>query len=63
MRAFGGEHGEVVADLVDDLRATISPGEGLSLVSKYDGAIVGQAMFTPWHDAVGLREPTTETVT
>nr|WP_232425273.1 N-acetyltransferase [Pseudofrankia inefficax] len=45
-RAFGGEHGEVVADLVDDLRATISPGTGLSLVAEDDGEIVGHAMFT-----------------
>jgi putative acetyltransferase len=44
--AFGGEHGAVVARLVDDLRATITPDNGLSLVAESDGQIVGHAMFT-----------------
>ena len=44
-RAFG-DHGLVVADLVDDLRETITPKEGLSLVVRADGQIVGHVMFT-----------------
>ncbi|WP_189186789.1 GNAT family N-acetyltransferase [Streptomyces albiflavescens] len=45
MRAFGG-HGLVVADLVDTLRDTITPTDGLSLVAEHDGQIVGHVMFT-----------------
>jgi putative acetyltransferase len=45
-RAFGGDHGLVVADLVDSLRETITPKDGLSLVAGHDGQIVGHAMFT-----------------
>ncbi|KJE22138.1 putative acetyltransferase [Frankia torreyi] len=45
-QAFGGEHGAVVADLVDDLRATITPVAGLSLVAEHDGEVIGHAMFT-----------------
>ncbi|OHV29116.1 MULTISPECIES: GNAT family N-acetyltransferase [Pseudofrankia] len=45
-RAFGGEHGKVVSGLVDDLRATITPGDGLSLVAEHDGKVVGHAMWT-----------------
>ena len=45
LRAFG-DHGLVVADLVDDLRDTITPGSGLSLVAELDGRIVGHVMFT-----------------
>jgi putative acetyltransferase len=44
--AFGGEHGEVVANLVDDLRELVARGEGLSLVAEERGEIVGHAMFT-----------------
>jgi putative acetyltransferase len=44
-RAFGN-HGLVVADLVDSLRETITPTDGLSLVAGHDGQIVGHAMFT-----------------
>jgi putative acetyltransferase len=45
LRAFG-DHGLVVADLVDSLRETITPTEGLSLVAGHDGQIVGHVMFT-----------------
>lgn len=42
LAAFGGDHGRVVADLVDDLRAI--PG-CISLVAD-DGDVVGHLMFT-----------------
>jgi putative acetyltransferase len=45
LRAFG-DHGLVVADLVDTLRDTITPVDGLSLVAEDDGRIAGHAMFT-----------------
>ncbi|MEU6352452.1 N-acetyltransferase [Streptomyces sp. NPDC047072] len=45
VRAFG-DHGLVVADLVDTLRDTITPESGLSLVAELDGQIVGHVMFT-----------------
>jgi putative acetyltransferase len=45
LRAFG-DHGLVVADLVDTLRETITPKDGLSLVAGHDGQIVGHLMFT-----------------
>jgi putative acetyltransferase len=45
VRAFGG-HGSVVADLVDTLRATITAGNGLSLVTEHVGQVVGHVMFT-----------------
>jgi putative acetyltransferase len=45
LRAFG-DHGLVVADLVDTLRETITPKDGLSLVAGHDGKIVGHVMFT-----------------
>jgi putative acetyltransferase len=45
LRAFG-DHGLVVADLVDTLRETITPTDGLSLVAGHDGQVVGHAMFT-----------------
>jgi putative acetyltransferase len=45
LRAFG-DHGLVVADLVDTLRETITPQDGLSLVAGHDGQIVGHVMFT-----------------
>jgi putative acetyltransferase len=44
-RAFGDD-GLVVADLVDDLRHTITPTDGLSLVAEHQGQIVGHVMFT-----------------
>src|SRR5580658_9993992 len=40
LRAFG-DHGLVVADLVDALRETITPEDGLSLVAAQDGQVVG----------------------
>jgi putative acetyltransferase len=45
LRAFG-DHGSVVADLVDTLRTTITPTNGLSLVAELDGQLVGHVMFT-----------------
>lgn len=45
LQAFG-DHGLVVADLVDTLRDTITPEDGLSLVAEHDGRVVGHAMFT-----------------
>ncbi|MDI5966951.1 GNAT family N-acetyltransferase [Streptantibioticus silvisoli] len=45
LRAFG-DHGLVVADLVDTLRDTVTPADGLSLVAEYDGKIAGHVMFT-----------------
>jgi LmbE family N-acetylglucosaminyl deacetylase len=45
LRAFG-DHGLVVAGLVDALRETITPTDGLSLVAEHDGQIVGHVMFT-----------------
>jgi putative acetyltransferase len=50
VRAFGdhgpADHGLVVADLVDALRETITPANGLSVVAEHDGQIVGHVMFT-----------------
>jgi putative acetyltransferase len=45
-QAFGGDHGPVVASLVDALREIITPTDGLSLVAEHDGRIVGHVMFT-----------------
>ncbi|TCC37600.1 GNAT family N-acetyltransferase [Kribbella speibonae] len=45
LQAFG-DHGPVVADLVDSLRDTIAPDGGLSLVAEQDGLVVGHVMFT-----------------
>jgi len=45
LRAFG-DHGFVVADLVDTLRSTITPGDGLSLVAVEGGQVIGHVMFT-----------------
>lgn len=36
----------MVADLVDSLRDTITPEDGLSLVAEHDGQVVGHVMFT-----------------
>jgi putative acetyltransferase len=44
-RAFG-DHGLVVADLVDTLRETITLTDGLTLVAEHDGHIAGHVMFT-----------------
>ncbi|MBB4961837.1 GNAT family N-acetyltransferase [Micromonospora polyrhachis] len=46
LQAFGADHGRVVADLVDTLRDSITPSDGLSLVAEHDGQIVGHIMFT-----------------
>ncbi|MGD0704588.1 MAG: N-acetyltransferase [Trebonia sp.] len=46
-QAFGGgDHGLVVTHLVDALRETITPADGLSLVAEDAGQIVGHVMFT-----------------
>jgi putative acetyltransferase len=45
LQAFG-DHGLVVADLVDALRDTITVEGGLSLVAEQDGQVVGHVMFT-----------------
>jgi putative acetyltransferase len=45
LRAFG-DHGPVVASLVDALRETITPTDGLSLVAEHGGQVVGHVMFT-----------------
>jgi putative acetyltransferase len=45
VRAFGDE-GPVVADLIDSLRETVTPTDGLSLVAEEDGQVVGHVMFT-----------------
>jgi hypothetical protein len=50
LAAFG-DRGNVVVDLVDDLRSAVAKGEGLSLVAEERGEVVGHAMFTPsWLD-------------
>jgi putative acetyltransferase len=46
LAAFG-DHGEVVANLVDDLRDAVGRGEGLSLVAEEQDQILGHVMFTP----------------
>jgi putative acetyltransferase len=46
LAAFG-DHGHVVANLVDDLRGAVASGEGLSLVAHEGDEVVGHAMFTP----------------
>ncbi|GGT00169.1 N-acetyltransferase [Streptomyces chromofuscus] len=45
LQAFA-DHGSVVADLVDSLRGTIAPEDGLSLVAEHDRQVVGHVMFT-----------------
>ncbi|NUR62520.1 MAG: N-acetyltransferase [Catenulispora sp.] len=45
VQAFG-DHGNVVADLVDSLRDTLASESGLSLVAEQDSRVVGHAMFT-----------------
>lgn len=44
-QAFG-DHGSVVADLVDSLRDIVTAGSGLSLVAEHAGQVVGHVMFT-----------------
>ncbi|RKS72782.1 putative acetyltransferase [Motilibacter peucedani] len=45
LQAFG-DHGRVVADLVESLRGLVSGGRGTSLVGEEDGAVVGHVMVT-----------------
>jgi putative acetyltransferase len=45
-RAAFGCDGAVVAALVDDLRAVVRSGDGLSLVADRDGVVVGHVMFS-----------------
>lgn len=40
------DHGHVVASLVDDLRAAVARGEGVSFVAEEQDEIVGHIMFT-----------------
>ncbi|WP_106537049.1 GNAT family N-acetyltransferase [Haloactinopolyspora alba] len=47
LQAFGDEHGAAVADLTDDLRTLVVPGEGLSLVAQDGDHVIGHVMFTP----------------
>ncbi len=44
-QAFGDD-GRVVGALVNDLRATVTAGDGLSLVAERDGRVVGHVMFS-----------------
>jgi putative acetyltransferase len=46
LAAFG-DHGQVVANLVDDLRDAVARDEGLSLVAQQQDQIVGHIMFSP----------------
>ena len=46
LQAFG-DHGYIVASLVDDLREAVTRGDGLSLVAVEQDEVVGHAMFTP----------------
>ncbi|MFV0132135.1 GNAT family N-acetyltransferase [Streptomyces sp. HMX87] len=41
-----GDHGAVVAELTDALRAALTPSGGLSLVAEEAGQVVGHVMFT-----------------
>jgi putative acetyltransferase len=45
LAAFG-DHGPVVADLVDDLRTILTADDGLSLVAEDEDGVVGHVMFT-----------------
>ena len=45
LAAFG-DHGRVVADLVDELRESVTTDNGLSLVAEDSGEVVGHVMFT-----------------
>ncbi|GAA4977178.1 N-acetyltransferase [Kineococcus glutinatus] len=41
-----GDHGRVVADLVDGLRARVGAGHGISLVAEVGGGVVGHVVLT-----------------
>jgi len=45
LKAFG-DHGRLVADLVDALSDAVAPQDSLSLVAEQDGRVAGHAMFT-----------------
>ena len=45
-RCAFGDHGAVVAELVDELRELVATDEGLSLVAEHRGDVVGHVMFT-----------------
>ena len=45
LAAFG-DHGRVVADLVDGLRQAMTDKDGLSLVAEQGGEVIGHVMFT-----------------
>lgn len=45
LAAFG-DHGPVVADLVEELRQSATPVPGLSLVAEEAGQVVGHVLFT-----------------
>lgn len=45
LQAFG-DHGQVVADMVDSVRDTTTAAGRLSLVAERDGQIIGHVMFT-----------------
>ncbi|HEY3560315.1 MAG TPA: N-acetyltransferase [Kribbella sp.] len=45
LQAFG-DHGRVVADLVDSLREAITRQTGLSLIAEHNRQVVGHVMFT-----------------
>lgn len=46
LAAFG-DHGELVASLVEDLRTAVARGEGVSLVACEGDEVVGHVMFSP----------------
>ena len=46
-RAAFGDHGDVVAALVDDLRASAPREHRLSLVADVGGSVVGHILFSP----------------
>jgi putative acetyltransferase len=46
LRAFGPQDGPTVADLLDDLRALIRPGFGVSLVADDGVRVIGHTMTT-----------------
>ena len=45
-QAAFGDHGAVVAPLVDDLRSRLGPDDGLSLVATDEEGLVGHVMFS-----------------
>ena len=46
LEAFG-DHGSVVADFVDELRQSVTTGDGLPLVAEEAVEVVGHVMLTP----------------